>query len=86
MRVVAPAKACLEVDGVSGRRYQARDGIYDMSDRDGKALVKAGGFLPSLGNPRAGGYCCPCGFRPVVRLCSRCGHLNGGEADAPSRA
>ena len=86
MRVVAPAKACLEVDGLSGRRYRARDGVYDMSERDGKALVKAGGFLPSLGSPRTGGYSCPCGFRPVVRLCSRCGHLIGGDDDAASCA
>lgn len=72
MRVAAPASACLEVDGLSGRRYKARAGFYEMSDRDGAALVKAGGFLPSLGSPRAGGYCCPCGFRPLFSTCSRC--------------
>lgn len=76
MRVVAPAKACLEVEGLSGRKYRARDGIYEMPSRDGKALVKAGGFLPSLGTPRTGGFGCPCGFRPIFRHCSRCGHDN----------
>lgn len=73
MKVVAPAKACLEVDGLSGRRYRATDGIYEMSERDGRALIKAGGFAPSLGSPRTGGYCCPCGFRPLFNVCSRCG-------------
>ena len=78
MRVVAPARACLEVDGLSGRRYRARDGVYEMSERDGKALVAAGGFRPSLGPSAAvrGGFCCPCGFRPVIARCSRCGHVN----------
>jgi hypothetical protein len=66
----------LEVDGLSGARYRARDGIYEMSDRDGRALVKAGGFLPSLGTPVRGGFEFPCGFRPIFRLCSRCGHRN----------
>lgn len=72
MKVVAPAKACIEVDGLSGRRYKARDGIYEMSERDGRALIKAGGFAPSLGSPRTGGFRCPCGFRPLFRICSRC--------------
>lgn len=75
MRVVAPAKACLEVDALSGRRYKAKDGIYDMAPSDAKDLVQLGGFLPSLGTPRTGGYRCGCGFRPVVRRCSRCGGL-----------
>lgn len=72
MKVVAPAKACLEVDGLSGRRYRAKDGIYEMSERDGRALISAGGFAPSLGSPRTGGYDCPCGFRPLFSTCSRC--------------
>jgi len=72
MRVAAPAIQCLEVDGVTGARYKATRGFYEMSDRDGAALVKAGGFIPSLGSPRTGGYCCPCGFRPLFRTCSRC--------------
>lgn len=72
MKVVAPAKACLEVDGLSGRRYRAKDGIYEMSERDGRALISAGGFAPSLGSPRTGGYHCPCGFRPLFSTCSRC--------------
>lgn len=76
MKVVAPAKGCRQVDGLSGRRYEARDGIYEMSARDGKALVRAGGFLPSLAGAtsRAAGYRCPvCEFGSFFRRCSRCG-------------
>lgn len=76
MKVVAPAKACQQVDGLSGRRYKARDGIYEMTARDGKALVAAGGFLPSLAGAtsRATGFrCVACGFGSFFRRCSRCG-------------
>jgi hypothetical protein len=76
VKVVAPDRACLEVDGLSGRRYRARDGVYEMSDRDGRALVAAGGFLPSLSGAtsRAAGYRCPVdGFGSFFTTCSRCG-------------
>lgn len=76
MKVVAPAKAVHEVDGLSGRRYKARDGIYEMSARDGKALVQAGGFLPSLAGATSkttGFRCQACGFGSFFRCCSRCG-------------
>lgn len=76
MKVVSPAKACREVDGVTGRRYKARDGVYDMHPRDARALVKAGGFLPSLSGTTASGlgWRCPaCSFGSFFRRCSRCG-------------
>ncbi|MEV0968509.1 hypothetical protein [Microtetraspora glauca] len=75
MKVVAPAKAVTEVDGLSGRRYRAPDGIYEMSDRDGRALLAAGGFLPSLSGPtsRTTGYRCTCGFGSYFTTCGRCG-------------
>ncbi|WP_327088540.1 hypothetical protein OIE66_40530 [Nonomuraea sp. NBC_01738] len=76
MRVIAPAKTCVEVDGLSGRRYRARDGVYEMSERDGRALVAAGGFRPSLtgATSRAAGYRCPSdGFGSFFTTCSRCG-------------
>jgi hypothetical protein len=75
MKVVAPARAVAEVDGVTGARYKARDGIYDMSDRDGKALVAAGGFLPSLAGATSAstGFRCSCGFGSYFKTCSRCG-------------
>lgn len=76
MKVVAPAKACVEVDGLSGRRYRAEDGIYEMTARDGKALVRAGGFAPSLAGAtsRTTGYRCgACGFGAFFTTCGRCG-------------
>ena len=83
MKVVAPAKAAVQVDGVSGRRYTARDGIYDMSPRDGRALVAAGGFLPSLSGTTSSttGYrCSSCGFGSFFTSCSRCGGTCTKEA------
>ncbi|MEU0516638.1 hypothetical protein [Streptosporangium sp. NPDC006007] len=76
MRVVAPARAVAEVDGLSGRRYRAQDGIYEMSDRDGRALVALGGSVPSLAGAtsrRAGYRCAACGFGSFFTTCSRCG-------------
>lgn len=76
MKVAAPDRGCVEVDGLSGRRYRARDGIYNMTVRDGRALIVAGGFAPSVaGHTRSAiGYrCTACGFGSFFRTCSRCG-------------
>lgn len=89
MKVAAPDRACLEVDGLSGRRHRARDGFYQMDARDGRALVAAGGFLPSLAGHTHStiGFRCPgCGFGSFFRTCSRCGgdcrREARGDADA----
>lgn len=74
--VGAPDGAVHAVEGMSGRKYRSRDGLYRMSPSDAAALVKAGGFRPGLGGLVRGGFDCPCGFRPIFRTCSRCGHLN----------
>jgi hypothetical protein len=74
--VAAPDGRVHAVTGTSGREYRSRDGMFQMSPSDAAALVKAGGFRPSLGGVISGGYDCPCGFRPLFRLCSRCGHQN----------
>ena len=74
--VAAPDGAVHAITGMSGRDYRSRDGMFQMSPSDASALVKAGGFRPSLGGPVRGGFDCPCGFRPLFRLCSRCGHQN----------
>lgn len=77
VKVGAPDSAVLGVEGMSGRKYRSRDGMYEMTPTDAKALVAAGGFRPSLGGPpMRGGFDCPCGFRPLFRHCSRCGHDN----------
>jgi hypothetical protein len=73
MRVAAPDGAVREVDGVTGRRYRSRDGVYDMHPADAAALVKAGGFAPNLGGRPRGGFRCACGFASFVKTCSRCG-------------
>lgn len=78
MRVASPAKNCIGVDGLSGASYDTKDGFFEMSARDGRDLVAAGGWVPSLG-PSAGapgGHPCPCGFASLFRRCSRCGTTN----------
>lgn len=76
MRVAAPDRPCVQVDGLSGRRYTASGGHFEMSDRDGRALVAAGGFVPSLAGPTraaVGFRCGACGFGAFTRRCGRCG-------------
>lgn len=82
--VAAPDGAVAQVDGLTGRRYHARaGGLYDMHPADARALVADGGFRPSLGSPVRGGFECPCGFRPIFRLCSRCGrHITDNKEAA----
>jgi hypothetical protein len=74
VRVAAPDGAVREVDGITGRRYKSRDGVYDMHPRDATALVKVGGFMPNLGGRARGGYrCTDCTFGSFFITCSRCG-------------
>lgn len=76
VRVAAPDTAVHAVEGMSGRTYRSRDGMYEMTPSDARALVKAGGFRPTLGSPSRGGYPCACGFHSIFRHCSRCGRDN----------
>ncbi|MFC5184375.1 hypothetical protein [Actinomadura harenae] len=76
MKVAAPDAGCRQVDGLTGRRYTARNGVFEMSQRDGRALVAEGGFLPSLSGSTSvtTGYRCEvCQFGSFFRRCSRCG-------------
>jgi len=76
VKVASPDSLCVEIDGASGRRYNFRKGLADVSDHDAKAIVAAGGFIPSMaGTTRAGiGYRCTlCGFGCWFKTCSRCG-------------
>lgn len=76
MRVLSPDRTCVQVDGLSGRRYTARDGVLHMSERDGAALIAAGGIRPGLtGQTRAAlGYRCPvCGHGSFFKRCGKCG-------------
>ncbi len=79
--VAAPDGAVAAVRGMSGREYRARGGgLYDMTPSDARALLKAGGFTPSLGSPRSGGFPCSCGFASLFARCSRCGTINEKRA------
>lgn len=87
VQVVSPAKGCIEIDGLSGRRYRAKDGIFDMTPGDAAATVKFGGSLRSLQGPTRssiGFRCESCGFGCWFTTCSRCGgtavrEVNDGE-------
>ncbi len=77
MKVAAQGEMVAEVDAPSGARYRRdeKSGLFDMSEADAKALVKGGGFYPSLsGSTRKGiGYrCTRCGFGSYFRRC-KCG-------------
>lgn len=72
-------KGCREIDAPSGRRYKAKDGLFDMEPSDAKAVVKLGGghcTLSGFSSWRVGFRCVDCGFGSYFRPCSRC----GGEA------
>jgi len=76
MKVASPDKRCLEIDAPSGRRVNFRTGIADVSPSDAKAIVKNGGFFPSLSgttNSGIGFRCSTCGFGSFFKTCSRCG-------------
>jgi hypothetical protein len=94
MKVCSPAfamegkrpKGAIEIDGPSGRRYDFRKGIQDVSKSDAKAILDWGGFLPSMTGPtRKGiGYrCTKCGFGSFFKTCSRCGSDATREAYHP---
>lgn len=76
MKVASPDKLVVEIDGVTGRRHNFRNGMANVPDRDARAIVKAGGFIPSMtGTTRRDiGYRCPaCDFGSFFAECSRCG-------------
>lgn len=84
MKVASPAKECVEIDGPSGQRYNFRKGITDVSDRDGKAILRYGGFVPSMSGvtrKSLGFRCQSCGFGSFFKTCSRCGGNAARETD-----
>lgn len=76
VEVAAPDRLVVEMDGLSGRRYRAKDGIFRMTPEDAKATVSYGGFYRNLvGGSRSTGYrCTNCGFGCWFTTCSRCGN------------
>lgn len=76
VRVLSPDRTCVQVDGLSGRRYTARDGVLHMTPRDAAALVKAGGINPGLSGVTSArlGYRCPkCAHGSFFKRCGKCG-------------
>lgn len=78
MKVAAQGHNVAEVDAPSGARYvkDPKSGLFDMSESDARALVKGGGFYPSLtgATRRSVGFrCTVCGFGTYVTTCGRCG-------------
>lgn len=75
--VGSPDFRAVEVRGVTGKLYRARDGgMYDMHPADAAALVHEGGFAVGIGGSSAtskGGFICPNGHRNFIRTCGRCG-------------
>lgn len=72
MALIAPDPKCVEVD-VGARRYRGNR-LTDVPPADA-ALLRRAGYIDSgpAGPPSGGGYVCPCGFRPYIATCSRCG-------------
>lgn len=79
MKVCTPDRLAVEIDAPTGRRYNFRNGIADVHPADAKAIIREGGFIPSLNgvvNSDVGWVCKNCDFGSYFRKCSRCGTVN----------
>jgi hypothetical protein len=70
---------------INGRRYTARDGFFEMPERDARIHLKSAdmpGSWQVRGVPEPSrGYRCPgCGFGSFFVRCSRCGGTCTREA------
>ena len=76
MKVCAQGSNVAEIQAPSGRTYRRdKGGLFDMAEPDARALIKGGGFAPSLsGTTRRGlGYrCTTCGHGSYFKRC-KCG-------------
>lgn len=75
-RVLSPDRTCVQIDGLTGRRYTAKDGVLNMHPTDAKALVKAGGIVSPLSGVTSArlGYRCPnCSHGSFFVRCGKCG-------------
>ena len=76
VRVLSPDRTCVQVDGITGRRYKARDGVLNMAPADAAALVEVGGITPSMSGVTSArmGYRCPvCSHGSYFSRCGKCG-------------
>jgi len=76
MRVPAEDRRQVQTQ-IDGRLYTARDGFFEMPDRDAKVHMKSAGYghwnVAGVVKPQAGYRCPGCGFGSFFRRCSRCG-------------
>jgi hypothetical protein len=75
MRVGAEDRRQVETV-IDGRRYRARNGYFEMPDRDAKAHLRSGNLpTPAIGRPtpRGTGYVCTgCGRGSYFVTCGNC--------------
>lgn len=84
VRVGTADVRAVEAEGVSGRRYRADKGFYEMTPRDAAAMKAVGGFTPTIGGTsigRPGGYTCARGHRNFFKDCGRCKAIDRREAE-----
>lgn len=76
MRVGAEDRRQIETM-IDGRLYRARDGYFEMPDRDAKIHLQSGNLpTPAVGRParRGTGYVCPgCRRGTYFTTCGNCG-------------
>jgi hypothetical protein len=78
-----------EIDGITGRRYRPRNGVFDMHPADAKALKEIGGATcttAGVARKGSGFRCVECGFASYFRRCGRCGALAVREHAAATTA
>jgi hypothetical protein len=76
LRVASPDQKAIEIDGITGRRYRSKSGMYDMHPADAAHIADIGGFIPGMNGvtSKSKGYrCTQCGFGTYFTTCSRCG-------------
>lgn len=78
VRVGAEDRRQVETE-IDGRRYRARDGYFEMPERDAKIHLRSGNLpAPAVGRPtpRRAGYVCTapgCGRGSFFTTCGKCG-------------
>lgn len=82
-RLVAPDKPLTQLDvSTESRKFRyvrKNDGTFHVENPNHARQMKAEGFIEAslLGNPKASGFPCACGFSSFFAVCSRCGTNNG---------
>ena len=73
MRVCVPQGAVAGFDHPRYGRLHARDGIMDVPDDAGRALIRYAECFPAADIPKAAGFICDdCRFHRYFRTCGHC--------------